>query len=143
MTKFTGMLLGGIEAPQKMPLLHPVTQLPLKVKATEEGAEDRDAFIMVLSSEGSKARAFDRQMTDKRLSNTRKKITAEELEAETRLKFAKLIAAGGSWLLCDLEGNEIDVVCNETNALELLSSASWVLEQVVDFSNNRTHFVKS
>lgn len=131
--KFASMAL-PVDAPSRMPILHPFSNQPLR------GPDGQDGFIELLSGDSQKAAAFDRKIAAQRLARrNRTSLTIEEIEAEITERMAVLTTA---WLLVGLDGEVIDVPCSEANARELYAhkGMAWLREQVIAHQGNRANF---
>ncbi len=140
MSIFKKIALSGLDSPQRMTITHPVTGLPLIVKLPD-GAS-KEAFLMVLSVDSAVGKAFDAQTMDRRVQ-MRQRPTSKDFQAETQAKMAKLVSAGGDWLLCTLDGEHIDAPCTEGNARDLFDEAPWILNQAAEFASSLGNFVKN
>lgn len=134
MSKFSGLAL-AVEKPQRMPLLHPTTNEPLK---DDKG---REAYIDLYSSDSDVARKQERAISRRRLNvRGRTKVSPEEIESAS---LDMLVAITAGWHLVDLAGKAIDVQFNASNARELYEEAelSWVRDQVDQFAGDRANFL--
>lgn len=132
-SKFAGLAI-ETEKTARMPIRHPKTNLPLRTKDGVEG------YIEGHSADSSAGVRLKRQVTNGRLAmRNRSKLTSERLETETIEILAGLVTG---WLLCDLEGNVIDVPVNVQNATDLLSDPGmvWLREQWDEFTSDRGNF---
>lgn len=149
MTKFAKLKIAS-DVSFKMILNSPYTNLPIRLAYPEGTAEEVKAaepfaFIHVLSSDSVVAKSYEREQMDRRMSRRGKMPSAEEIEEETLLKFAKLVAgAKGGWMLADpATGEIIECACTESDAIDVLREAGWVLEQVIEAANSRANFKKA
>jgi hypothetical protein len=133
MSKFSGMAL-EVEKPQRMVLMHPVTNQPLRDEA------GREACIDLYSADSQAALRHNRAVQRRHLNaRGRVKLTPEELEAN-RVEFLAALTVG--WHLVDLAGKHVAVDCNTENARDLYSNPalSWVRDQVDEFTGDRGNF---
>jgi hypothetical protein len=136
MSKFDALEL-AVDQPSRMTIHHPITGVALKDKKGD------DAWIDLLSADSEKGKAFERKLTQSRLSQrVRQQISAEQLESEHASRLANLCAG---WRLLTLDGSALDVAFNEANAVELFSNnkMTWLREQVEAFLATRANFTKS
>lgn len=132
MSKFAGLGL-AVDEPKRMTLLHPVTRQPIR---DGEGV----AYIDLHSSDSQIARKHNREIQQRRLNmRGRGRLSTHEIEAEGIDLLAALTV---SWRLLTLDGQPIDVPCNEDNARDLYSAPelAWVKEQADEFAADRANF---
>lgn len=135
MSKFSGFDL-EVDQPSRMVINHPETGQPLR------DADGNEAWIDLLSADSAKAQAYERKVTQSRLSQRLQQITAEQLFAENIARYANRFVA---WQLIDLKGNRVDEPCTEKNAAEFIGSGgekNWLREQVEAFYATRTNFTR-
>jgi hypothetical protein len=135
MSKFAGLSL-PVDTTAKMMILHPLTQQPL---ADKNGNE---AFIELFSKDSQRARAFNRNATQRKL-DMRGRATVSVVSIENE-NFGLAAELTKGWMLVDLAGQVIDVDCTTVNARELYAdpSMTWLYEQVDAFTGARGNFSK-
>jgi hypothetical protein len=119
--------------PQTMILSHPVD-------GTSLYSDDGEPIsITIHSADSDKFRSVMRQFGNKRLNEKKnKKQRMEELEEVSARILAKVTV---SWENIVEEGKEI--TCTEENAFRLYMDYSWIREQLDEFVNDRSNFLKS
>lgn len=136
MSKFKGLGV-PVEKPSRMFIAHPVTGEPL-VDTTGS-----PAYIDVYSADSNRARAYNRNTTQKRLDmRGRNAMSAVALENDGYGLLAELTAG---WHLVDIgNGSPIDVPFTTQNARELYSEPemTWLRDQVDVFAGARGNFLK-
>lgn len=136
MSKFSGLGV-PVDKPSRMFITHPVTNEPLV------DSSGNPAYIDVYSADSNRARAYNRNVTQKRLDmRGRNAVSAVALENDSFGLLAELTAG---WLLVDLNtAAPIDVPFTLQNARELYGDPemSWLREQVDIFASARANFLK-
>jgi hypothetical protein len=110
-----------------MTIVNPITGQPLRNAETGE-----EGWIDFLSASGAVGRAHDRFVMDRRLKMGTRRLKAEEIDADTVEKIAKLTKG---WSLVLLDGTPLAVECTQANARELFSmtETAWLLDQAAQF----------
>ena len=109
-----------------MNLEHPVTGEPLDVKIKLAGV-DSDYYKKEL-----------RKQQNKKFKKGFRKLSAEELEADT---IELLVACTLDWEGVELEGQALE--CNPENVRKIYKRFPWIREQVDNFINDRANFLKN
>lgn len=119
----------AVEKPSRMPILDPVTKLPLKDAETGE-----EAYIDLLSWDSPVAAQHRIERAD-RMRRLGRDLNAAEAEDDLRELLAKLTTG---WLLVGLDGRRIPADCTFANAVALygMHETRWIRLQVVDHLNN-------
>ena len=133
MSKFSGLAL-NVGAASRMTLLNPITRQPIR------DSKGNEAWIDLHSASAAIGRKHDRDMTDKQIKMQRRRLSAEEIEADFIEKLSKLTAA---WFLVNMyDGSPIDLECTQANARELYSDPDipWIREQVAEFIQDLGNF---
>ena len=136
MSKFAALAL-AVETPERMPVLHPVTKVPL-VDGT-----GKEAHIALFSSDSPQAQEHLRSLSRKRIaSKNRTVLTIEEVE---RGQIDGLVKLTAGWYLVGLDGMALDVPFSPENARELYAepAMAWLREQVEQFAADRENFLKA
>lgn len=133
MSKFSGLGL-SVGASARMIIVHPVTQQPLRNRATGEAA-----YVDIMSADSEAGRRHQRATLNKRLSARARKISAEEIEAEN---VELLVALMRDWRLVTLAGDAIDVPFAENDAREMLldPNLGWLRTQIDAFAGDLGNF---
>lgn len=144
MNPFTGLGL-AVDKPVRCYLFHPVTGAPLRVKL--EGpdvvpppeADWPQAYVEILSfdSRAAQEHRFARQEEERRL---RRELTPAEDYEWGGIQLARMTTG---WLLCDLDGNKLDVPFRYDVALALFNGLEtrWLRNQVFGFALNPGNFL--
>lgn len=125
------------EAKATLFLNDPYTQVPLV------DAEGRKAFITLHTPESPAGRRTIAELTaasDRyKRRNKNQDMPASELMRWVAIRAARLTV---DWHLVGLDGQAIQVACNEENALQLYSEPelSWISAQVTDFLSEPSNF---
>lgn len=126
----------GAAGAAELILLHPVTQVPLKDVETGE-----DVSITLVGIDSDTYKVAERKVTNAKLARVKgargSKFTAEEIESN---KVELLAACIVGWKNIALDGVNVDY--NPVNAKKLLLKAGWVAEQVEEFVEDRSNFLK-
>lgn len=133
MNKLQGLEL-EVDAPSRMTILHPKTNLPLVDSAGEV------AWIEVYSTDSDVARKFGRDAKTARLrTRNPNSVTGETMENEEVELVASLTTG---WRLLDLKGEPVDLPFTRGEAVSLYGNHKmhWLFEQVVTFANSRANF---
>ena len=109
-----------------MNLEHPVTGEPLDVRIKLAGI-DSDYYKKEL-----------RKQQNKKFKKGFRKLSAEELEADT---IELLVACTLDWEGVELEGQALE--CNPENVRKIYKRFPWIREQVDNFINDRANFLKN
>jgi len=109
-----------------MNLEHPVTGEPLDVRIKLAGI-DSDYYKKEL-----------RKQQNKKFKKGFRKLSAEELEADT---IELLVACTLDWEGVELEGQALE--CNPENVRKIYKRFPWIKEQVDNFINDRANFLKN
>lgn len=119
--------------PQTMNLVHPVDGTTLK------GDDGVPLSITVYGADSDQFRSIVRQYGNKRLNEKKnKKQRMEELEEMSAKILAKVTV---SWH--NIVENGEQLTCNEENAFKVYGEYPWIREQVDEFVNDRSNFLKN
>lgn len=134
MSKFAGLAL-AVDKPSRLELRRPDDNSLLMDK------DGNVAYIDLLSTDSTKAKAFEKQVFARRQRAGTKNPSADEIEATVVERDAELTAG---WYLVGLNGEHIDVPCNKQNAMELYRepATAWIRDLVRDYMNERGNFIE-
>jgi hypothetical protein len=123
-----------VDVPKRMEIINPLTGEPLVDKAGNA------AFIDLFSSDSNRARAYARNVTQRRLDQSKRVgITAAAIENDEIGMLAELTKG---WHLVDFDHEPIGVAFTTQDARELYAQAemNWLVEQVQAFCGRRANF---
>jgi len=123
--KIAGLAL-QVDATSRMTIINPITRQPLR---SEDGEE---AWVDLLASSSKIGQTHDRGVMDRQLRTRGARYTAEQAEADTVEKLAKLTKG---WRLVTLDGAVLDVPFTAGNARDLytMPALAWLTQQVAEY----------
>jgi len=102
------------------------------------GVQIEGVRIKILGIDSDPYKKKQRQITDKRLTNRKMKITSAELESEGLSLITSCVV---EWE--GVEDNDGVVVCNESNVRKFLSENTFIKEQIDAAIADRANFIGS
>jgi hypothetical protein len=135
MSRFSGLAL-DVDTPARMTITHPSTGQPLR------DGDGEPAWIDLLSMDSPPVMKAQRAAQNRRLAGKARRLTAEELFAESTEVMA---AATKGWRLLTLQGDAIEAPCSPGNAAELyaMPELAWLRDQVDSFLADRGNFLRT
>lgn len=123
-----------VDAPRRMPLLHPISRMPLVDTAGRPG------WIEIFSADSAVARAHGAAMADARMKAPAGRASAAALDG-AQVQF--LAALTASWHLVTPDGAALDVPCDAARAAMLYAEpgCTWIREQVDAFAGTRANYL--
>lgn len=138
MSKFAALAV-AVDRPARMTILHPTTGQPIYVLGANGKPTAEFAWIDVYSTDSDIFRAHERAASNRRMRSRARRLTAEDIEAETVETYVVLTAG---WRLVGLNGVPSDVPFTPENARELYGAneLAFIRRQVDAFSADLGNF---
>lgn len=92
--------------------------------------------ITLLGQDSRKWKQMVRQNLDKRLKKNRQVLKSAQIEEEN---IDILAACTLAWTGIEYDGEVLE--CNRANAKKVYSNVSWILEQAMDFTGERSNYL--